>query len=131
MEVEVWSDVACPWCYVGKRHLEQALTEFEGADDVQVTWRSFELDPSAPRQGAHSLNAYLAQKYGVEVNPLVALLATDGCLPEQLPPARGWQLINYATSAVLEAELQCSTRAATALSTLGQQADVSVYREAL
>ena len=64
MEVEVWSDVACPWCYVGKRHLEQALTEFEGADDVQVTWRSFELDPTAPRVRGQDAVTLLAAKYG-------------------------------------------------------------------
>ncbi len=64
MEVEVWSDVACPWCYVGKRHLEEALTEFEGADDVQVTWRSFELDPTAPRVREQDAVTLLAAKYG-------------------------------------------------------------------
>ncbi len=64
MEVEVWSDVACPWCYVGKRHLEEALTGFEGADDVQVTWRSFELDPTAPRVREQDAVTLLAAKYG-------------------------------------------------------------------
>ena len=48
MEVEIWSDIACPWCYIGKRRFEAALAEFEHADEVHVTWRSFELDPSAP-----------------------------------------------------------------------------------
>ena len=48
MQVEIWSDIACPWCYVGKRRFEAALERFEHRDDVQVTWRSFELDPSAP-----------------------------------------------------------------------------------
>ena len=71
----------------------------------------------------------LAQKYGVEVNPLVALLATDGCLPEQLPPERGWRLINYASSAVLESELQCSATATAALPTIAQQPDVFGYQE--
>jgi hypothetical protein len=73
----------------------------------------------------------LAQKYGVEVNPLVALLATDGCLPEQLPPERGWRLINYATSAVLEAELQCSEPARAAQATIAAQPDVAGYDETL
>ena len=50
MNVEIWSDIACPWCYVGKRRLEAALAEFEHRDDVTVTWRSFELDPGAPRE---------------------------------------------------------------------------------
>ncbi len=48
MDVEVWSDIACSWCYVGKRRLEAALARFEHADEVNVVWRSFELDPTAP-----------------------------------------------------------------------------------
>ena len=48
MHVEIWSDIACPWCYVGKRRFEKALESFEHRDAVQVTWRSFELDPGAP-----------------------------------------------------------------------------------
>src|SRR5579871_1408832 len=64
MEVEIWSDVACPWCYLGKRRIEAALTQFEGRDDVNVTWRSFELDPSAPRDGV-DVATHLAQKFGM------------------------------------------------------------------
>ena len=52
MNVEIWSDVACPWCYVGKRRFERAVSQFEHADEVQVTWRSFELDPDAPAERA-------------------------------------------------------------------------------
>jgi predicted DsbA family dithiol-disulfide isomerase len=48
MKVEIWSDVVCPWCYVGKRRFETALASFEHRADVEVHWRSFELDPSAP-----------------------------------------------------------------------------------
>ena len=55
MNVEIWSDIACPWCYVGKRRFEKALARFEHADDVIVTLRSFELDPDAPR-GARGLD---------------------------------------------------------------------------
>ncbi|MBC7623085.1 MAG: site-2 protease family protein, partial [Aeromicrobium sp.] len=44
---EIWSDIACPWCYVGKRRFEAALQDFEHRDQVTVTWRSFELDPTA------------------------------------------------------------------------------------
>ena len=48
MEVEIWSDVVCPWCYVGKRQFEEALRRFAHADRVTVAWRSFELDPTPP-----------------------------------------------------------------------------------
>jgi predicted DsbA family dithiol-disulfide isomerase len=67
MEVDIWSDIACPWCYIGKRRFEQALTEFEHADDVHVTWRSFELDPNAPPQREGDLAGLLAAKYGMTV----------------------------------------------------------------
>ena len=48
MRVEVFVDVICPWCYIGARRLEQALEQFDHGDEVEVVWRSFELDPSAP-----------------------------------------------------------------------------------
>ena len=67
MEVEIWSDVACPWCYIGKRRFEAALAEFEHRDDVQVRWRSFELDPEAPHERVGDNAARLAQKYGMTV----------------------------------------------------------------
>jgi predicted DsbA family dithiol-disulfide isomerase len=65
VEVEIWSDIACPWCYVGKRRFEAALAGFEHHDDVGVTWRSFELDPSAPREREGEPAARLAEKYGM------------------------------------------------------------------
>ena len=64
MLVEIWSDVACPWCYVGKRRFEKALELFEHRDEVEVRWRSFELDPSAPAERDHSGPEHLAAKYG-------------------------------------------------------------------
>src|SRR3954447_23671724 len=48
MRIEIWSDVVCPWCYIGKRRFEAALARFAHRDDVEVVWRSFELDPTAP-----------------------------------------------------------------------------------
>jgi predicted DsbA family dithiol-disulfide isomerase len=62
--IEVWSDVVCPWCYVGKRRLETALAGFEQRDDVSVVWRSFELDPGAPREREVDNATHLAEKYG-------------------------------------------------------------------
>ncbi|HWH31044.1 MAG TPA: DsbA family protein, partial [Egibacteraceae bacterium] len=67
MLVEIWSDVACPWCYVGKRRFERALELFEHRDAVQVRWRSFELDPGAPPERAQSGPEHLAAKYGMSV----------------------------------------------------------------
>lgn len=67
MDVEIWSDIACPWCYIGKRRFEAALEQFEYRDDVNVTWRSFELDPGAPPERAGDRAERLAQKYGMTV----------------------------------------------------------------
>ncbi len=67
MHVEIWSDIACPWCYVGKRRFEAALADVEHRDGVQVTWRSFELDPGAPAERPVSGAEHLAEKYGSSV----------------------------------------------------------------
>jgi predicted DsbA family dithiol-disulfide isomerase len=67
VHVEIWSDIACPWCYVGKRRFEAALAKFEHRDGVRVTWRSFELDPGAPREREGDRAAHLAQKYGTTI----------------------------------------------------------------
>lgn len=64
MRIEIWSDVVCPWCYVGKRRLETALAGFDHADDVEVVYRSFELDPTAPHHGHELSTAVVARKYG-------------------------------------------------------------------
>jgi predicted DsbA family dithiol-disulfide isomerase len=65
LQVQIWSDIACPWCYVGKRRFESALQQFAHGDEVEVTWRSFELDPRAPRVRPHQDYAErLAAKYG-------------------------------------------------------------------
>jgi predicted DsbA family dithiol-disulfide isomerase len=75
MHVEIWSDIACPWCYVGKRRFEAALARYEHRDEVTVTWRSFELDPQAPpvRQGDYA--AHLARKYGMSRDDALAMHA--------------------------------------------------------
>jgi predicted DsbA family dithiol-disulfide isomerase len=65
MEVEIWADVVCPWCYLGKRQFEQALDSFGHADKVQVVYRSFELDPTAPPGVTTPTVQLLAEKYGM------------------------------------------------------------------
>jgi predicted DsbA family dithiol-disulfide isomerase len=71
--VEIWSDIACPWCYVGKRRFEAALASYEHRDEVRVTWRSFELDPSAPREREHDGATHLAEKYGTSREEALAM----------------------------------------------------------
>ncbi|MBO0825216.1 MAG: DsbA family oxidoreductase [Actinobacteria bacterium] len=65
MEVEIWSDVVCPWCYLGKKRFEQALESFDHKDKVQVTYRSFELDPTVPPGQTMPTLEVLARKYAM------------------------------------------------------------------
>lgn len=69
LRIDIWSDIACPWCYIGKRRLESALARFPHRDAVDVVWRSFELDPSAPREQDPSMSVTerLAKKYRTTV----------------------------------------------------------------
>ncbi len=64
MRIDIWSDVVCPWCYIGKRRLETALAGFEHRDDVEVVYRSFQLDPSAPNVPVQTVAESLGEKYG-------------------------------------------------------------------
>lgn len=64
MLIEIWSDIACPWCYVGKVRFEAALAAYEHRDSVEIRWRSFELAPDAPRTDPEPSVAHLMAKYG-------------------------------------------------------------------
>jgi Predicted dithiol-disulfide isomerase involved in polyketide biosynthesis len=72
MKVEIWSDFACPFCYIGKRRLESALEQFAHRDDIEVEFRSFELDPNAKRDVDYNVNEMLARKYGMTVEQAAA-----------------------------------------------------------
>jgi predicted DsbA family dithiol-disulfide isomerase len=82
MKIEIWSDVVCPWCYIGKRRLEHALEKFEHADEVEITWRSFQLDPSAPEGQAIPITEYLARRFGAQsaqmTDRVVGIARTEG-----------------------------------------------------
>jgi predicted DsbA family dithiol-disulfide isomerase len=77
LRVDVWSDIACPWCYVGKRRLEAAIARLPSPGDVEVVWRSFELDPAAPRAQppGTSYAERLARKYGTSSQEADAMIA--------------------------------------------------------
>lgn len=64
MKIEIWSDYACPYCYIGKRYLEQALAEFEHADGVEVVYKAFELDPNAAKEVTTTTLGRIEYKYG-------------------------------------------------------------------
>ncbi len=100
MDIEIWSDVVCPWCYIGKRRFEKALAQFPHRDAVTIRWRSFELDPSAPQQYAGTLNEMLAEKYettaqqAARMNERVSGLAADEGLEYHLDQARPGNTFN-------------------------------------
>jgi predicted DsbA family dithiol-disulfide isomerase len=110
MQIEIWSDVICPWCYIGKRRFEEALAAFPQRDRVKIIWRSFELDPSAPPQYSGTLNELLAHKYGVSaeqaagMNARVTGLAKEVGLEYHLEQARpgntfdAHRLLHYAAA---------------------------------
>lgn len=76
MLVEVYSDIACPWCYVGKRRFERALAAFPGGDEVEVVYRPYQLDPSTPEK-AEPLSDRLALKFGREQLPAMHARLND------------------------------------------------------
>ncbi|WP_123698347.1 DsbA family oxidoreductase [Agrococcus jenensis] len=65
MSVDIWSDVACPWCFIGKRRFEAALSTWEHRDEVEVTWHSFQLDPTLPEHYDGTEIDYLASRKGL------------------------------------------------------------------
>jgi predicted DsbA family dithiol-disulfide isomerase len=98
MQVEIFSDVVCPWCYIGKRRFEQALADFPHRAEVEVTWRSYELDPTAPVGGGGPVIDSLAEKYGVS--------------PEQVRASQA-NITEVAASLGLDYHLEDSVRGST------------------
>ncbi|MDQ1636045.1 MAG: hypothetical protein QOJ32_2854 [Frankiaceae bacterium] len=94
MRIDIWSDVVCPWCYIGKRRFESALAEFPHAAEVDVVWHSFELDPDAERSTDIPPAERLAAKYGLtveqaqEANHKLTATAADEGLEFHLDEAR-------------------------------------------
>lgn len=85
MRIDIWSDVVCPWCYVGKRRFERALEAFEDRASVQVVYRAFELDPSRPKGQTQKRRDMLMAKYGLSTQQV----ATLDALMEQTAAAEG------------------------------------------
>ncbi|WP_353856494.1 DsbA family oxidoreductase [Bacillus sp. Bos-x628] len=73
MKVQIWSDVACPFCYIGKKQLEAALEQFPQRDQVEVEFKSFELDPHAPKQVDYDVHDMLVKKYGMSRSQAIAM----------------------------------------------------------
>src|SRR5208282_5783840 len=94
MKVEIWTDIICPWCYIGRRRFEKALTQFSGRATVDVVYRSFELDPNAPVRSEMNVEERLMTKYGLsaaearEANQRVTKIAEEEGLEFHLDRAR-------------------------------------------
>ena len=75
MQIDIWSDVACPWCFIGKRRFETALAAWEHRDEVEVTWHSFQLDPTLPEHYDGTEVEYLASRKGMPVEQVRQMFA--------------------------------------------------------
>lgn len=73
MKVEIWSDVVCPWCYIGKRRFESALAQFAHRDEVEVQWRSYQLDPTLPDHHDGTELDYLVDRKGLSRDQVVRM----------------------------------------------------------
>jgi predicted DsbA family dithiol-disulfide isomerase len=118
MQIEIFSDVVCPWCYIGKRRLEQALSTFPHAAEVTITYRSYQLDPTAPRRSDQTVEQHLATKYGRtldearQMNQRVSDIAATVGLDFRLEDAQrgntfdAHRLLQLAVARGLQAELK-------------------------
>lgn len=75
MKVEIWSDVMCPFCYMGKRNIETALEQFSGKDQIEIEWKSFQLDPSLPEIAKESSVEYIAKSKGLDIEQVRGMLS--------------------------------------------------------
>jgi protein disulfide-isomerase len=73
LKVEVWSDIMCPFCYIGKRNYEMALAKFEHSDQIEIEWKSFQLDPYLPETSSENVYEYLAKRKGLGLEQVMQL----------------------------------------------------------
>lgn len=68
MKIEVWSDIMCPWCYIGKRRFEEVLAQFPEGSQLEIEWKSFQLNPELETDPSVKVHEYLSQKFGVDTD---------------------------------------------------------------
>jgi len=75
MKVEVWSDISCPFCYIGKRNYESALLQFADNKDIEIIWKSFQLDPNIPQhiENKENVYQYLADRKGITLEESIKM----------------------------------------------------------
>ena len=74
MKIEIWSDVMCPFCYIGKRHFEEALSKFSDKEHIDIEWKSFQLDPTMPDVVEESQEDYLVKRKGMSRDQIQGML---------------------------------------------------------
>jgi len=85
MKIEIWSDIACPYCYIGKRKLEKALEQFPHKGNIDLVWHSYELDPELPKEALESkIYGYFADKYNMSVNEAHETMANTAKLAKEV-----------------------------------------------
>ena len=95
MKIDIWSDIVCPFCYLGKRRLEGALAQFEHADEVEVQWHSFELDRGASPVADVPLVDLVAAKYGTTREQAVAQHRSMAAAAAELGLTFNWEQARY------------------------------------
>src|SRR5690625_4307237 len=83
MKIEIWSDIACPFCYIGKAHLEKALAAFDDSAKVEVVYKSYQLDPTSRYQKGETIYTHLAQKKGMPEEKVKAMTTQITKMTEQ------------------------------------------------
>ena len=118
MTIEIWSDIVCPWCYIGKRRLEKALTQFKHANAVEIEYKSYQLNPDMPTDTSMSINQYLSVHKGIsmqeaeQMSQRVSQIAQEEGLQYQLDKAipvntfKAHRLLHLAKEKGVQAELK-------------------------
>lgn len=84
MKIEIWSDVMCPFCYIGKRNFEKALEQFADKDKVEVEWKSFQLDPTIPEVAEENQVDYLVKRKGMNREQVKGMLENVTQMAQQV-----------------------------------------------
>lgn len=84
MKIEIWSDIMCPFCYIGKRNFEAALEQFADKDKIEVEWKSFQLDPTIPEVAEESQEDYLVKRKGMSKEQVQGMLANVTQMAKQV-----------------------------------------------
>jgi predicted DsbA family dithiol-disulfide isomerase len=84
MEIEIWSDIVCPFCYIGKRRLEEAISTLHSKTEIKITWKSFLLNPEIETDPSKSILEYLAEEKGIPLNNVKEIIAQANNMAKEI-----------------------------------------------